>query len=179
MNKVMKLIFRVHIGKKLIIISCLALTLLIQAGCNKETEGMQIIRVNYSADSGSIQPEMQWHEEILITREKAVLSRNGKISDTIVNVGSWDGWMDTRKSAKYFELLESINCSVIQRLETDDIPDGGGSSSYAITYANGKTCELFFSPGVYYPGSIALTGPIDELIKLVDFPREALLQIKP
>jgi hypothetical protein len=160
-------------------IFCLALALLVQAGCGKEANGMQIIQVNYSADSGSIQPEMQWHEEILITRDKAVLSRNGKTADTIVNVGTWDGWMDTRKSVDFFELLESIDCPAMKRLEPDDIPEGGGFSSYTLTYADGSICVLQFDPGVTYPGSAAITGPIDGIIKSVDFPREALLQIKP
>ncbi len=165
--------------KMMVLIFGLALALLIQAGCEKKENAVRIVSVNYSADSGSVQPEMQWHEEILITREKAVLSRNGKTADTIVNAGSWDGRVDTQKSAEYFELLDSTHCSTIQRLEPEDIPEGGGSSSYTLTYTDGSTCVLQFDSGVTYPGSAAITGPIDELIRLVDFPREALLQIKP
>ena len=46
-------------------------------GCNTGQYMNDISQISYTSDSGMILPELQWHEEIIITKNKVSLIRNG------------------------------------------------------------------------------------------------------
>lgn len=106
----------------------------------------------YTSQSGSILPELQWYEQIVITRSGAVLTRNGRTSESLVNAGQWEFALPQERLDAFFAQLSAIDTSNIRRIEPDDLPDGGGTEGFTIVYANGQRLELRFDPGVTYSG---------------------------
>jgi hypothetical protein len=56
------------------------------AGCSTVEPMNNVTQVSYTSDSGTILPELQWHEEIVITKSKVSLTRNGRVADTQINI---------------------------------------------------------------------------------------------
>jgi hypothetical protein len=128
----------------------------------------------YTSQSGSILPGLQWYEQIVITRNGAVLTRNGRTPDSQVNGGQWEIALPTERLEAFFTQLAAIDTSHIRRIEPDDPPDGGDTESFTIVYANGQRLELRFDPGVTYSGggeAIASLGR--EFIRNLDLPVDA------
>ena len=138
-------------------------------GCAKKGP-LEITSVVYSSQSGTISPELQWYEEITITPEKAVLTRNGMTADTQVNTGTWEIPLERGSVDRLFEQLGSIDCSKLIRIESEDVPEGGGTESYSIIYSNGDFCELYFDPGTTITGSESIVEPVREFIRGFNFP---------
>lgn len=104
----------------------------------------------YTSQSGPILPELQWYEQIVITRKGAVLTRNGRTPDSQVNAGQWEFALPQERLDAFFAQLAAIDTSHIRRIEPDDPPDGGDTESFTIVYTNGQRLELRFDPGVTY-----------------------------
>jgi hypothetical protein len=133
----------------------------------------EITQISCTSDSGAILPELQWHEEYVITDGTVTFSRYGKVAETQVNAGMWQLILDEQQTAELFKQLESVNIAAIQRVEPQDAPDGGGSASYAIAYADSKTFNLYFDAGVVYTNSEPLLEPINRFIRNLVLPAEA------
>ena len=132
-----------------------------------------IAQVSYTSDAGTILPELQWHEQIVITRSKVSLTRNGRVADTQINAGSWEIPVDAQKIAALFEQLATVDCSTIKRVAPDDVPDGGGTETYAIVNARGKGCSLVYDPGTTYTNGELLVKPIAVFLQSLTPPAEA------
>jgi hypothetical protein len=143
------------------------------AGCRADDAMKDISTIAYSSDVGSILPEMQWHEEVTISRDRISFTRNGRVPGTQVNEGNWEFAADETQVIALFTVLQAVNCTSLQRIEPEDAPDGGGRESYTITYANGKTCSLSFDPGVTYTNGERITVPVQTFLQTLDLPAEA------
>ena len=143
------------------------------AGCRPVETMDDISGIVYTIDSGTILPELQWHEAITITKQGATLIRNGKVDETQVNAGTWVIPVDEQEVEALFQQLETVDCSTIQRIEPEDAPDGGETETYMSAYGNGMERNLEFNPGVIYTDSELLVGPIEEFIQSLEIPDEA------
>ena len=135
-----------------------------------------IAKVSYTSDAGTILPELQWHEQIVITKNKVSLARNGRTADTQINAGSWEIPVDAQKIAALFEQLATVDCATINRVEPDDVPDGGGTESYTIAYARGKECSLVYDPGTTYTNG-ELAGEADKVCSYRALPFRLTLRV--
>lgn len=149
------------------------LILVLLSGCSTEQHMKEITQISYTSDSGALLPELQWHEEYVITDGAVTFSRNGKVAETEVNAGTWQIALDEQQTAALFKQLEAVDNAHIQRVEPQDAPDGGGSASYAVVYAGGKTFNLYFDAGVVYTNSEPLLDPINQFIQNLVLPAEA------
>jgi hypothetical protein len=143
------------------------------SGCSTEQRMKDITQVSHTSDSGAILPELQWHEEYVISDGAVTFSRNGKVAETQVNAGTWQIALDGQQTAELFGQLETVDIAAIQRVEPQDAPDGGGSASYTVAYAGGKTFNLSFDAGVVYTNSEPMLEPIHRFIQNLVLPAEA------
>lgn len=132
-----------------------------------------ISRITYTIDSGTILPELQWHEAITITEQGVTLTRNGKSNDSQVNAGSWEIVADKQGIKALFEQLAGVDGSTIERVEPRDAPDGGQTQTFTIAYGGDKELSMFFDPGTTYTNSESLVKPIEKFIQSLDIPEEA------
>jgi hypothetical protein len=137
-----------------------------------------ISQVSYVEKSGTILPELQLFEEIVITKDKVTLSRNGKTEDTEVNEGIWEIEVVEQEVATFFKQIEAIDCSSIKRVEPKALEIGGGTKSYSILYAGDKTFYLDYDRGVTYTDGSLLTEPIQAFIEGLGFPASAASRYK-
>jgi hypothetical protein len=144
------------------------------AGCNTEWSMDDIIQVVYTSEAGPILPELQWHEQVIITAEKITLTRTGLTDETEINAGAWEFEVDSAQVAALFATLQVIDCATLRRIEPDDPPDGGQTESYTLHYASGKTCSLTYNPGVAYSNDAAVVHPIRDFIEELAWPAEAV-----
>ncbi|WP_129632004.1 hypothetical protein [Candidatus Oscillochloris fontis] len=129
-----------------------------------------IALVAYSSDAGPILPELQWHEEVVITKRTITLVRKGRVPETQVNVGHWEWPADEGAVATLFAQLEPIECGDLRRVEPADAPDGGHTESYSITYGRKQRCELRYDPGVIYIGGDQVVGPVQAFLRGLSLP---------
>jgi hypothetical protein len=132
----------------------------------------EISQVTYTSRAGTILPEMQWYEEIVITPNQITLHRNGMTPDTMINEGDWTWTPDAAEVRAFFATLEAIDCSTIRRVEREP-QEGGGTETYTIVYAGGKTFQFAEGDEVTYADSWLLWKPIKEHIAQMDMPQEA------
>lgn len=132
-----------------------------------------ITQIVYTSGAGPILPELQWYERITITASSISLARNGRISATHVNVGTWTWPADTAAVQALFARLAALDPAAIVREEPDEPPDGGGTESYCIAYGQGKEWTLAYDPGVDYSGGDLVVGPIWAFIRALRMPAEA------
>lgn len=152
----------------LAIIFCRGIT-----GCQTEQAMNDISQVSYTSDSGTILPELQWHEQIIITKNKVSLTRNGRAADTKVNTGVWEFVVDEPKVTALFAQLTAVNRAAIKRVEPDDPPDGGGTESYTIIYAGDQEFSLVYDPGTTYTNGGLIVEPVEAFIQSLTLPAEA------
>jgi hypothetical protein len=117
--------------------------------------------------------ELQWHEQIIITKSKVSLTRNGRVADTQTNAGSWEIPVDAERVQTLFEQLTTVDCATIKRVAPDDPPDGGSTESYTITFARGKGCSLVYDPGTTYTNGELVVKPIKLFIQSLILPTDA------
>jgi hypothetical protein len=132
-----------------------------------------ISQVTTTSDSGTILPELQWHEQIVITKDKVTLIRKGRTADTQVNAGTWEFAVDAQKAAALFAQLKAVDCARIKRIEPDDVPDGGGAESYTVVYGGKKQCSLVYDPGVTYTGGELIVKPVKAFMQGLTLPADA------
>jgi len=158
----------------------LLLMVLLCSGCNLENRQKsnlgEITQITYSSSSGSILPDLQWHEEIIITLDDVTLTRNGKTPDSLVNSGTWRCQIDPSITETLFIQMKDVDCSIINRIESKDSPDGRSVENYIIHYQSGTTCDLFYDPGTEYLNGEMIVNPILEYMKLIDFPQDSVAQ---
>ncbi len=152
----------------LVVIFCMGI-----AGCKTGQFMNDISQVSYTADSGTILPELQWHEQIIITKKKVSLTRNGRTADTKVNAGAWEFAVDEPKVTALFAQLEAIDRASIKRVEPDDPPDGGGTESYTIVYAGDQEFSLVYDPGTTYTNAMLIVEPVEAFIQSLTLPADA------
>jgi len=149
------------------------------SGCKTTVRYMEdVSQVSYTEESGTIPPELQLYERIVITRNKVTLTRNGKTTDTEVNEGEWVIDVDEQKVGAFFEQLEAIDCSSIKRIEPDALEIGGGTESYRIVYAGDEMFYLGYGGGVTYIDGMLIVEPIEAFIESLDFPAGAANQYR-
>lgn len=129
-----------------------------------------IALVAYSSTAGSILPELQWHEEFIITKRTITLVRKGRMPETQVNVGRWEWPADEDAVTALFALLEPLECADLRRVEPDDAPDGGHTERYSITYGQKQCCDLHYEPGVSYIGGERVVGPVQAFLRQLGIP---------
>lgn len=137
-----------------------------------------ITQVIYTSDSGTILPELQWHEEVVIAKNEVSLIRNGRVENSGINSGVWKISIDEQKTAALFAQLRSVDCSKIKRVEPDIMPDGGGTVSFTIVYTDNRKCSLIYDPGTVYTNGQLIKKPIEEFIKNLVFPSGVKYQYK-
>jgi hypothetical protein len=147
-------------------------------GCTSVRYLRDISEVSYSEESGTILPEMQLYEQVVITRDKVTLSRNGKTADTEINEGEWDIEVGEQEVRVFFEQLEAIDCSSIKRVEPEELEIGGGTESYRIVYGGDKTFYLSYGGGVTYTDGRLIVELIEAFIEGLTFPVDAASQYK-
>jgi hypothetical protein len=143
------------------------------AGCKAGKAVGQIVEIRYTSSAGAILPELQWHEEIVITRGGVSLKRNGRAPDSEVNEGTWDIAVDAQQVSALLEQLQAVDCSTIERVEPEDAPDGGGEESYTIVYASGIKCTLWYNAGVTYTNGERIVEPVQTFLQSLAYPVEA------
>jgi uncharacterized protein YceK len=156
-----------------------ALFCLCMSGCKTVQYMNDISQVTYTSESGTILPELQWYEQIVITGSKVTLTRNGKAADTEVNAGTWEFAVDEQKVTALFEQLEIIDCSSIREVKPDEPTEGGGTETYSIVYAGDKTFSLRYGQGTTYTDGVLIAEPIDAFIESLTLPAEAANRYKP
>lgn len=149
------------------------LFLIFLTGCETEQNMTTVNQITYSSDVGTILPELQWHEEYLITPEGITFKRNGKARDTMVNEGSWSLDVNDDVLNDLFDQLNEVNLSSLERIEPTDIPEGGGSKNIFVRMENGKEFTFSFTPGVSYTNEELILKPIEEFINSLSLPAEA------
>lgn len=137
-----------------------------------------ISEVSYRQESGTILPELQLYEQIVITRDKVTLTRNGKTDDTEVNEGTWEFAVDEQKVMVLFEQLAAIDCSSIEKIEPDEPTVGGGTETYSIVYAGGERFSLGYGQGTTYIDGMLIVEPIEAFIRSLEFPAGSANQYK-
>lgn len=143
------------------------------AGCKAGKAVDQIVEVRYTSSAGTILPELQWHEEIVISRGGASLRRNGRAADSEVNEGTWGVVVDAQQVSALFEQLQAVDCAALQRVEPQDAPDGGGEESYTLVYASGKRCSLWYHAGVDYTNGERIVEPVQAFLQGLALPLAA------
>jgi hypothetical protein len=129
-----------------------------------------ITQIIYTSDSGTILPELQWHEVVVITKDEVSLARNGRVENSEINSGVWKFPVDEQRTAALFAQLRSVDCSKIKKVEPDIIPDGGGTESFTIVYTDNQKCSLIYDPGIIYTNGQLIKKPIEEFIQNLAFP---------
>jgi len=148
------------------------------SGCKTVRYMEDISQVSYTEESGTILPELQLYEQIVITRTKVTLTRNGKTADTEVNEGTWEFAVDEQKVTAFFEQLEAIDCSSIEKVEPDQPTVGGGTETYSIVYAGDEKFSLRYGQGTTYTNGMLIVEPIDAFIESLSLPADAAIQYK-
>jgi hypothetical protein len=146
--------------------------------CTRARYLEEISQVSYTEASGTIPPELQLYEEVVITEEKVTLRRNGRTPDTEVNEGEWEAAVEAQGVRAFFEQLEAIDCSTVRRVEPAALEIGGGTESYTIVYAGDRTFYLGYGGGVTYTDGMLLVAPIETFIDGLTFPAGAASQYK-
>ncbi len=137
-----------------------------------------ISQVSYSEESGTILPELQLYEQIVITRDGVTLTRNGRTEDTEVNEDTWEITVDEQKVTAFFEQLEAIDCSSIEEIEPDEPTIGGDTETYTILYAGDARFSLAYGQGTTYTDGALIVEPIEAFIRSLEFPAGAASQYK-
>jgi hypothetical protein len=148
------------------------------AGCTTARYLKDISQVSYTSESGTILPELQWYEEIVITRDRVTLSRNGKAADTEINAGAWEFAVDEQKVTAFFGQLEAIDCSSIKEVE-DEPTEGGGTETYTVVYGGGKTFYVRYGQGTTYTDGMLIVKPIHAFIDSLALPPAAADRYRP
>ena len=147
-------------------------------GCTTGRNMNDISQISYTSNAGTISPELQWYEEIIITNNNVTLTRQGRTTDTEINEGSWEFVVDEQNVAALFAQLESVDVTSIKRIEPEDPVDGGDAVSYTIVYANSKTFSLAYVPGTTYTDGMLIVNPIEIFIQSLNLPIEAISRYK-
>jgi hypothetical protein len=137
-----------------------------------------ISQVSYTSESGTILPEGQWYEEIVITRDKVTLVRNGKTANTIINAGTWEFAVDEQQVAAFFEQLQAVDCSSIKKVEPEMLTVGGGIEFYSIVYAGDKRFTVSYGQGRTYTDGMLIVELVDAFIKGLAMPAGAANRYK-
>ena len=147
-------------------------------GCTRVRYMADISQVSRSEQSGTISPELQLTEEIVITPHKITLTRKGRDPDSEVNAGTWEWTADEDAVRALFAQLEAVDCRSIKRVEPSELEDGGGTESYRIEYGGSKTFYIEYGGGATYTDDRQIVEPIDAFIRDLTFPEGAWTQYK-
>lgn len=142
-------------------------------GCAKADGMPKLSEISYVAESGTILPELQWHEEYLITREGVTFIRTGNTAATEVNSGQWVLEADGAGLAALFDTLGVVDLDAITRIEPADEPEGGGTESYTLTFKDGKVFSLYYTPGADYQNGDQIVEPVQAFLQGLSLPSDA------
>lgn len=129
-----------------------------------------VARVSVVKSSGPVNP--QWSEHYEISRTSVQLRRTGEPNSPI-NAGTWEIKTDAAAVALLFERLERVDCSQIQQIVPEEVPDGGGSASYELRYGDGGTCVVWYHEGITYSGAGPVVDAVEELFAGLALPAGA------
>ena len=126
----------------------------------------EISQISYTAHSGPVLPELQWYEEIIISKTAvSIFSRNGNATATENTERMWVCDVNKQKVAAVFEQLEAVHLPTVERIEPESPVDGGDTIGYTITYGSHKTFSLVYDPGVSYAHGELIVAPIEAFIQ--------------
>jgi hypothetical protein len=128
----------------------LIMIVLAAAGCTMKKPSKVLTQIEYTISSGSILPELQADETFLITPAGVTFTRTGRTTDTEVEQGTWEYYVEPEIINQLFQDLQPFDCSQAVRIEPEDPPDGGFSETYTFHYSDGSSCTLYYDPGVTY-----------------------------
>lgn len=138
----------------------------------------ELLQITYTAETGSVEPMLQWFEQYTIYRNTALSSdffeRTGKANRTQVNQGSWILEPDKQAHEKLFTALDALDLDSIKPIEPEDIPDGAGTERYELKFADGTIFSLDYTPGMDYTNGELVTGPVQEYIESLVLPDDAV-----
>lgn len=154
------------------------LVILALAGCQEGENMKNISQITFVSESGSILPELQWHEEYIITKDNVTFRRSGNADASDVSIGSWEIPADAQEISDLFKILETVDLKSIERIEPLDSPDGGGSTYYTISFAANKSFSLSYNPGVTYTNGDLITKPLQDFLDTLQMPHEAINRYK-
>ena len=145
--------------------------------CGRVRQLREISKITYTSRAGTILPEMQWYEEIVITPDQVTLHRNGMTPDTEISEGDWAWSPDAEDVRFFFQELEAVDCSTIRRVKSE--PELGGTTEvYTIIYAGAKEFQVSEGGEVTYSNSWLLWKPIKDHIAQMDMPEGARIRTK-
>jgi hypothetical protein len=147
-------------------------------GCHTVPHQNEIAQVTYISDAGPILPELQWHEEVIITKAGVTLIRNGRTPDTEINEGTWEFAVAEQKVQALFAQLETVDCTKIKRIEPDSPVDGGDTASYTIVYGRDQSYSLVYAPGITYTDGELVVKPVDTFLQNLNLPDEVASRYK-
>lgn len=157
----------------------LMLALLILTACAPEEPMQTVIQVSDARQSGSIPPELQWVEQTVIRADEVRFTRRGRVENSQVNAGEWSLTAPPEEITRLLASLSAVNPRTLHRIEPQDPPDGGGARSIVLTYADGSMLSLDFDPGVEYEGAEPILQALGDFAGCLEWPRDALAQIRP
>ncbi|PKN89931.1 MAG: hypothetical protein CVU42_08205 [Chloroflexi bacterium HGW-Chloroflexi-4] len=148
------------------------------AGCQKAENMKNISQISIISESGTILPELQWHEEFILQPDSIIFKRSGNTDASNINNGSWQVPFEPAALSALFQTLEQIDLSKINRIEPLDQPDGGGSQYFTFTFSADRSWSLDFNPGVTYTHGEWITQPLQDFINKLQLPAEAANRYK-
>lgn len=137
-----------------------------------------IVSVRYTRDTGTLLPELRWHEEYSISVDGVVFTRSAFQEETQVNVGSWQVEIDAETVEALLDKLNEVDLKGIERIEPAEVPEGGGSESILLLDAKGRSFSLDYVNGVTYTGAEGVLAMVREFVNNLVLPAEAVDQYK-
>lgn len=155
--------------KRLLLLLCA----LVPCACkppSEATPGLHAVyRVVHEKTSGPV--AVPWSEQYTISRTGIEFRRTGDPGSG-VNAGTWV-LAEFPGGPELFERLGSVDCAGIKEILPEDVPDGGGTTSYLVGYEDGTKCSVWFREGITYFGAEELVEAIDAFIQVLTLPSGA------
>lgn len=125
-----------------------------------------------SVVKGSGPANPRWSEHYDISRTSVRLRRTGEPGSPI-NAGVWEIEAGAATLAILFERLREVDCTQIHEILPEEVPDGGGSTSYEVRYKDGSTCAIWYREGITYSGAEPLVYAVEEFLASLTLPAGA------
>ncbi len=124
-----------------------------------------IERLIYISEAGSILPELQWYEEITVSRGKLCSAERKNIRHRVSTPAVGPSSLKRERVERLFSRLAGFDRSVLRRLEPEISPDGGSRECFTLVYRDGRDCTVSLDPGVTYTGAEGFVETVREFLK--------------
>jgi hypothetical protein len=137
------------------------------------TDVPNIVDVTYQEASGSVPPDVAWHELYTASPAGLAFERTGASTATTINTGSWIVNSYGTNEAKLFSDLSTSDVYGVAKTGQESVPAGGGIKDYTIRYDNGEIRKVFIGDGSIYSNASLFTAPINSYISKAALPAGA------